>query len=134
MPEPTLAELIIPCSGRIAVEVDVPSEHTPSGLFLPEDVVRSTHEARPIQGRVVAVHNQPDNDPEEPLADDDLLYVEEFVVGDWVVFGKYAGVKISRKIEVEGKRVTQSVIVLNTTDILCKLRTPGQVSGLRVKA
>lgn len=134
MPEPTLAELIIPCAGRVAVEVDVPSERTPSGLYLLEETARTIHENRPIQGRIIAVHNQRDDDPISPDADDDLLYPEEFAVGDWVVFGKFSGAKISRSIEVDGKREKQAVIILNTSDILCKLRTPSQVSGLKVKA
>lgn len=114
----TLGDLVEPCEGRLVVEVEVKAERTPSGLYIPEETARTIHEERPTQGRVVAVTDDED----------------DFEVGDWVIFGKYNGTKLSRSVEVDGKREREVVIVLNAKDVLAKLRSPEQVRGLKVRS
>lgn len=51
----TLAELLEPLPGKIIVQIKTSDEITASGLFLPEEVVRSRHERRANQGTIVAI-------------------------------------------------------------------------------
>lgn len=118
----SIADMIRPCADKIAVLVASKSEHMPSGLFIPEDTARSIHEDRPTQGEIVALG-----------AD-----VEDFGIGDIVIFGKYTGTKIKYRPtkpdgSVDRTVDSQTVIVMNESAVLCVLLTPEQARNLKVR-
>lgn len=110
--------------GKVAIQVKTADEVTESGLYLPQETVRSTHERRATQGVVVAIGEE---DPDEDIlyyycktcgdgefnkrfysdeaADKHLMegpehhsmvavHRRKFGLGDTVVFGKYSGTEI----------------------------------------
>lgn len=121
--EPTLADLILPMPGKIAVRVDPKEEVTKSGLYL--TAARSMMETRATSGTVIAVAEDPDSEDADPDSDLDPPH-RRVAVGDAVIFGKYAGTRVSYKRE--------EAIILSEREVLAIFLDPEQVSKLRIKA
>lgn len=119
---PNLADLIDPMPGKIAVLVETKDEITPAGLYIPEDSARTIHESRATQGTVVAIGEEDPDDLESPPS--------RLKVGDVVIFGKYAGTKVTYKPNRETK---QAVIIMGERDILAIVRLPAEAAHLKVK-
>jgi chaperonin GroES len=118
--EKDIASLIEPAVGRLAVLVKEIPERSPSGLYIPSGAKKEMDIAyRPTQGKVVAVAN-----PEEDWKDaDGEVWRPLYQVGDTVLFGKYAGVKVSFK--------QQTVIILDEANIIARVKDP--TAKLKVK-
>lgn len=133
----SLAEMIEPMPGRIAVQVKA-AEEIRGGLYLPEAHVRSMHEQKPVQGVIVSLG---------PSALDDADFEDEeaeLKVGDTVVFGKYSGVELSYQPEAdleEGEQKAgpyakpkpprERIVLLQFKDILCRIKTPTDAIKVR---
>lgn len=117
---PSLAEILEPMPGKIAVQVAVKDEIFGGGLYIPVDVAKSIHGERPTQGVIVAIGEESLEEAEHHLA-----------VGDNVVFGKYNGTQISW--QPDRREQAQKIILLQFKDILCKLNVPEESGNLTVK-
>lgn len=132
MPQSSLADLILPMPGKIAVQVDTKDEITPAGLFIPENTARSIHDARPNQGIIVAIGEEPNEDDEEAL----MQPVIPLKLGDRVVFGKYSGTELKYRpprVEGEPPPAVERIILLVFKDILCKIKDPKDADKITVK-
>lgn len=126
----SLAELIVPMPGKIAVQVDTKDEITPAGLYIPENTARTIHDARPTQGLIVAIGEY---ENEEDQLQQPILPVD---VGDRIIFGKYSGVELKyRPPRVEGEPVpaTERIILLEFKSILAKVKNPEDAEKITVK-
>lgn len=121
----TLADMIRPAPGKIAVLVESKSERTPSGLLIPLDTARSIHEEKATQGTVIAKGDEDDEDE------------ESFVkLGDVVLFGKYTGTKIKYRPERpanEPQADQETVIIMTEASVLAVLLTPEQAANFKVR-
>jgi co-chaperonin GroES (HSP10) len=127
-----LAELIEPAPGRLAVLVKS-AEEMRGGLYIPIDHARSLHEAKPVQGTIVAMG-------EEQLDDDDF----DLKVGDLIIFGKYSGTEVRYRPPIEEERGTpayaqaprppeERIVILTRKDVLARVRDKAQADNLTVK-
>lgn len=131
----SLADIIEPRAGLLAIQVDTKDEITPSGLFIPVETARSIHETKPTQGIVVAIggavamEDDPDADLDEPVS------TTEFEVGDRVIFGKYSGTEIKyQPPDVSGKRPPKErIIILQYKDILARFKVPKEAENVQVR-
>jgi co-chaperonin GroES (HSP10) len=129
---PTLAEMIEPMPGKLAVQVDTKDQITPQGLYIPEGVARSIHEQRPTQGVVIAIaeddkdYDGIEEDAAELGADPDIPMTKPFAIGDRVVFGRYSGVEIT--YWPDRTKNKEKIIILKNEDILCRLKTSDEVT------
>ncbi len=87
-----------PLADRLVVEPQEQQEHTPSGLVLPE-----TAKERPQEGKILAVG------PGRRSKDGSRMAMD-VVVGDRVLFAKYAG----SELKIDGKKL----LILNEADVL----------------
>lgn len=118
----TLADMIRPAPGKIAVLVESKSERTPSGLLIPIDTVRSIHEEKATQGTVISKGDE-----------DDDSFVN---IGDVVLFGKYTGTKIKYRPERpanEPQADQETVIIMTEASVLAVLLTPEQAANFKVR-
>lgn len=123
---PTLADIIEPRPGKIAVLID-PSEEVGEGnLYIPADLAPSLHNPRPTQGTIVAIG--PFDESEEGLMEEDA---GELKLNDRVIFGKYSGVEIKRK----GKpgQAMERIVILTAKDILARVKDVEAAAGITVK-
>lgn len=116
----SLAEILEPMPGKIAVQVAVKDEIFAGGLYIPVDLAKSVHGERPTQGVIVAMGEESLEDAEAHLK-----------VEDHVVFGKYSGVEI--KWQPDRTKPAEKIILLQFKDILCKLNVPEESGNLTVK-
>lgn len=127
-----LSEIIEPWGSRIAVRVETKSEFTPGGLYIPVDTARTIHEQRPTQGEIVAMSaSLIDEDPEAPIFEGELQ------IGDFVLFNKHAGHKISyQPPQEEGKPrpEREDIILLSEKDVLARIKVKVDGESLKVKA
>jgi chaperonin GroES len=136
MPNGSLAELIEPMPGRVAVQIKTAEEITRGGLYLPVETVRSQHEKRATQGLVVAIG--PDDD-DDTLGDPPL----RFKVGDIVVFGKYSGTEIEYQPPFDEEEINtihrkarpprEKIILMGVRDILARVRSADEAANLKVR-
>lgn len=118
----SLADMIRPAPGKIAVLVESKSERTPSGLLIPVDTVRSIHEEKATQGTVISKGDE-----------DDDSFVN---IGDVVLFGKYTGTKIKYRPERpanEPQADQETVIIMTEASVLAVLLTPEQAANFKVR-
>lgn len=128
---PSLGDQIEPMPGRIVVLVDTKDEITANGLLVPQDVARSLHEGnRPTHGTIVAMAQGSDDDLDDNLE-----------LGDHVLFSKFSGTKVSRMVMVEDpldsrkrQRAEETVIIMNRSDVLARIKTPEAASGLKIRS
>lgn len=116
----SLAEILKPMPGKIAVQVAVKDEIFGGGLYIPVDVARSIHDQKPTQGVIIAIGEEFLEEAEGNLA-----------VGDNVVFGKYSGTQITW--QPDRTKPAEKIILLQFRDILCKLNVPEESGNLTVK-
>lgn len=124
---PSLADIIEPRPGKIAVLVDQRDEITSTGLLIPASVAASVHDPRPVQGTIVAIG--PEDDSEEGMMEPDL---GELRIGDRVIFGKYSGVQIQQRASQPGK-APERIIILTAKDILARFKLPTEAANVTVK-
>jgi chaperonin GroES len=117
---PKLADIIRPMPGKIAVLVDLKEEITPQGLFIPEAIVRTIHDAKPTQGTIVAIGTEDDEEPDIAVS-----------VGDRVVFGKYSGTEI--RLRSKPGQDPERIIILTFKDILAKFALAESSDDVTVK-
>lgn len=125
---PSLAEIIEPAVGRIAVLVDTRDEITPAGLYIPTEQVKTIHESRATQGTIISMGDASLSDPDN----DEYNYG----VGDRVVFGKYNGTEISYQPPGEPGKPRppkERIIILTHKDILCKFNIPEEADNVKVR-
>lgn len=115
----SLAEILEPMPGKIAVQVAVKDEMI-GGLYIPVDMVKSIHGEKPTQGVIIAIGEESLEDAEGNLK-----------VGDNVVFGKYSGSQITW--QPDRTKPAEKIILLQFKDILCKLNVPEESGNLTVK-
>lgn len=122
---PSLAEIIEPRPGKIAVLID-PKEEVSSGLFIPADLAPSLHNPRPTQGTIVSLG--PEDESEDGMMEDDIGSLK---VGDRVIFGKYSGVEIKQK----GKpgQAPERIVILTAKDILARVKVTEDSADIVVK-
>jgi chaperonin GroES len=120
-PLPSLAEIIEPRPGKIAVLID-PKEEVASGLFIPADLAPSLHNPRPTQGTIVSLG--PEDDSEEGMMEDDI---GDLKVGDRVIFGKYSGVEI--KLKSRPGRPPERIVILTAKDILARVKVVDETTS-----
>lgn len=128
---PSLAELLDPAPGRICVQVKA-AEEMKGGLYLPVDTVRSMHEVKPVQGKIVAMGEEAPDDSDWELN-----------IGDLVIFGKYSGVEIRYRPPSDADVKTgpmaqprppeERIIILGRKDILTRVKDESQASNMVVK-
>jgi co-chaperonin GroES (HSP10) len=132
---PTLAELLDPMPGRVAVQVKTSEEITPAGLYIPEGSARTIQESRATQGIVVALGDERDEDP--PI---------NFSVGDVVVFGKYSGVELryqppgpdddDQEIPHYKKRpkpAPEKIIIMTYASVLTRIKDASEAEKIKVR-
>jgi co-chaperonin GroES (HSP10) len=124
---PSLAELIEPMPGRLAVQVDVRDDWTKGGLYIPVETARTLHEQRPVKGTIVALPEGYDDEED----DDDDLPRHRFQIGNIVLFSKYSGTEIS--YSPDRTKPKEKVIILAERDILARLRDPEELANLTIK-
>lgn len=131
---PSLAELIEPGPGRLAVQVKA-AEEMKGGLYLPVDTVRSMHEVKPVQGVIVALN-------EDDL--DDADWSPPLAVGQLILFGKYSGTEIRYREPIPEERGTpayaqaprppeERIVILTYKDVVARVRDPKEASNMVVK-
>lgn len=123
-----LSDIIEPWGSRLAVRVETKKEFTPSGLYIPVGVANTIHEQRPTQGEIVALGStfatDLDLSNEEELFDAELD-LPRLKLGDWVLFNKHAGHKISFQPPTPdgGPRPDkEEIIILQEKDILARIK------------
>jgi co-chaperonin GroES (HSP10) len=116
----SLAEILEPMPGKIAVQVAVKDEIFGGGLYIPVDVARSVHEVKPTQGVIISMGDESLEEADHNLE-----------VGDHVVFGKYSGTQITW--QPDRSKPAEKIIMLQFKDILCKLNVPEESGNLTVK-
>lgn len=101
---------VVPTTGRVAVRVLEAKDRTDSGIYIVSNVPEpATH------GEVVALW--------EPYEEEGVTYFSALSLGDWVLFGRYTGTKITVDRD--------TVIILHEKDILCTLvQKPNKISTL----
>lgn len=137
MPNISIADLVVPGPGRIAVLVETKDEITPQGLYIPADSARSIHEQRPTTGKVIAMNTEVGDDLTAEDEDDGTPFVD---IGDFVLFGKYTGTRVEYQSPKPPGWKTgdpippkQAIIIMRSGDVLAKLLTPEQASNLKVR-
>jgi chaperonin GroES len=85
-----------PLSDRVLVKAATAEQKTASGIIIPDSA-----KEKPLKGEVIAVG---------PGTKDETMQV---IVGDVVLYGKYAGTEI----EVDGEKL----LIMRQSDILAKL-------------
>lgn len=129
MPETSIADLIEPMPGNIAVSIDTKGEWTPQGLLIPLDTAHTIHQAKPTFGTVVAIGGEAD----QGMDDDDY----NLQVGDVVLFSKFSGTRISRNITevVDGKqsRREEVVLIMQEKDVLARIKNSDTTVNLKVR-
>jgi co-chaperonin GroES (HSP10) len=116
----SLAEILEPMPGKIAVQVTVKDEIFAGGLYIPVDIARSIHEVKPTQGVIISMGDESLEEADHNLE-----------VGDHVVFGKYSGTQITWR--PDRTKPAEIIILLQFKDILCKLNVPEESGSLTVK-
>lgn len=135
-----LSEIIEPWGSRIAVRVETKSEFTPGGLYIPVDTARTIHEQRPTQGEIVALGSTFATDLDLSDEEEDFdaeLDLPRLKLGDWVIFNKHAGHKISyQPPQEEGKPrpEREDIILLSEKDVLARIKVKVDGESIKVKA
>lgn len=122
----SLADIIEPRPGKLAVLIDAREEVGEGNLYIPVDLAPSLHNPRPTQGTIVAIG--PFDDSEEGMMEEDA---GELRVGDRVIFGKYSGVEIKQR----GRpgQAPERIIILVAKDILARVKLPEEAENITVK-
>jgi chaperonin GroES len=115
-----LADIIQPMPGKIAVMVKVADEITANGLYIPEGVARSIHEAKPTQGTIIAIGTEDDEEPDLAVS-----------IGDTVIFGKYSGTEI--RLRSKPGQDPERIIILTFKDILARFKDVDTSEDITVK-
>lgn len=129
-----LADLIEPAPGRLAVQVKA-AEEMRGGLYIPVDHARSLHEAKPVQGTIIAI-------TEDDL--DDVDWNPPLTPGDLIIFGKYSGTEVRYREPIVEERGTpayaqaprppeERIVILTRKDVLARVRDKAQADNLTVK-
>lgn len=92
---------LTPLHDRIIVKAAKAEETTKGGIIIPD-----TAKEKPMQGEIIAVGKG-------RVADDGKLIAMTLVVGDKVLYGKYAGTEIT----VEG----EELLMMRESDVFAKI-------------